>query len=171
MRAQTCQDKYADYHMRCRVCKQRAPAQAMAPKIDLKMLIMRSPVPAITSCQQGTGAAKHYKKVRKDPRKHHEETVCPTVIPLEHTRLVPTTNIQLTGEAGASSSASERFRRREKACGVLPNCIESNLRSCMIVLAYMSAHAHAFDAMCEGIRNACFICRFDGLVCRTWSYM
>ena len=117
------------------------------------------------------GQALQKVKLRKDPRKHHEETVCPTVIPLEYTRLVPTTNIQLTGEAGASSSASERFRRREKACGVLPNCIESNLRSCMIVLAYMSAHAHAFDAMCEGIRNACFICRFDGLVCRTWSYM
>ena len=25
----------------------------------------------------------------------------------------------------------------------------------MIVLAYMSANAHVFDAMCEGIRNAC----------------
>ena len=109
--------------------RKERPAQAMAPKIDLKMLIIRSPVPAITSCQQGTATAKHYKKFRKDPRKHHEETVRPTGIPLEHTRLVPTTNIQLTGEAGASSSASERFRRREKACGVLPNCIDSNLRS------------------------------------------
>ena len=149
---------------------QRAPAQAMAPKIDLKMLIMRSLFPQSQAANKAPARPSITKvKLRKDPRKHHEETVCPTVIPLEHTRLVPTTNIQLTGEAGVLP-ASERFRRREKACGVLPNCIDSNLRSCMIVLAYMSAHAHAFDAMRRHPQRVLHM-PLDGLVCRTWSYM